>query len=68
MSSDGGEEDLVYGIDEPDCSVGINHSDEFYFGHTYAMYKKKVTTQLDSDASENSDFCYGDSDLESDRS
>lgn len=68
MSSDGGEADLVYGIDEPDCTVDINYSDEFNFGEKYAMYKKKVASQFDSDASENSDFCYGDSDLESDRS
>uniref|UniRef100_A0A1B6FT34 Probable RNA polymerase II nuclear localization protein SLC7A6OS n=1 Tax=Cuerna arida TaxID=1464854 RepID=A0A1B6FT34_9HEMI len=65
LSSDEGEEDLVYGIDEPECTVGIDSSDADFYGYSYAAYKKKVVKDLDSDASENSDFYFCDSDNDS---
>uniref|UniRef100_A0A1B6G230 Probable RNA polymerase II nuclear localization protein SLC7A6OS n=1 Tax=Cuerna arida TaxID=1464854 RepID=A0A1B6G230_9HEMI len=65
LSSDEGEEDLVYGIDEPECTVGIDSSDADFYGYSYAAYKKKVVKDLDSDASENSDFYFCDSDDDS---
>ncbi|XP_046675631.1 probable RNA polymerase II nuclear localization protein SLC7A6OS isoform X1 [Homalodisca vitripennis] len=68
LSSDAGEEDLVYGIDEPECTVGIDSSDADFYGYGYAAYKKRVVQDLDSDASENSDFYFCDSDIDSDRS
>lgn len=66
MSSDEGEDALVYGIDEPDCAYDIGSDDEDYFGKDYAAYKKRVKKHLDSEPSENSDFCYGESDVDSD--
>ncbi|XP_054282819.1 probable RNA polymerase II nuclear localization protein SLC7A6OS [Macrosteles quadrilineatus] len=59
LSSDAGEEDLVYGMDDHDGE---------YLSYDYASYKKRVARELDSDASEDSDFYYCDSDLESNRS
>lgn len=46
----------------------MDDNDGEYLSYDYASYKKRVARELDSDASEDSDFYYCDSDLESNRS